>query len=56
MNDLRGRVPDRQVRRGIAVVLSALLVPPGTLLLLRMVPAPRPGGAALALVALAAVH
>ena len=40
MNDLRGRVPDRQVRRGIAVVLSALLVPPGTLLLLlRMVPA-----------------
>jgi hypothetical protein len=39
MNDLRGRAPDRQVRRGIAVVLSALLVPPGTLLLLRMVPA-----------------
>jgi HD-GYP domain-containing protein (c-di-GMP phosphodiesterase class II) len=39
MNDLRGRASDRQVRRGIAVVLSALLVPPGTLLLLRMVPA-----------------
>jgi HD-GYP domain-containing protein (c-di-GMP phosphodiesterase class II) len=39
MNELRGHAPARQVRRGIAVVLSALLVPPGTLLLLRAVPA-----------------
>ena len=40
MNELRDPAPARHVRRGIAVVvLSALLVPPGTLLLLRMVPA-----------------
>jgi hypothetical protein len=38
MNELRGQAPARQVRRGIAVVLTALLVPPGTLLL-RAVPA-----------------
>jgi hypothetical protein len=29
MNDLRGHAPERQARRGIAVVLLALLVPPG---------------------------
>ena len=39
MNDLRAHGPAQAVRRGVAVVLLALLVPPGTLLLLRVVPA-----------------
>jgi hypothetical protein len=39
MNDLRASGSARPVRRGILVVLLALLVPPGTLLLLRAVPA-----------------
>jgi hypothetical protein len=39
MNDLRASVSARPVRRGVLVVLLALLVPPGTLLLLRAVPA-----------------
>ena len=39
MNDLHGQAPARQVRRGVAVVLLALLAPPGTLVLLTMVPA-----------------
>jgi hypothetical protein len=39
MNDLRASGSARPVRRGVLVVLLALLVPPGTLLLLRAVPA-----------------
>jgi HD-GYP domain-containing protein (c-di-GMP phosphodiesterase class II) len=39
MNDLHAQAPARQVRRGVAVVLLALLAPPGTLVLLTMVPA-----------------
>jgi HD-GYP domain-containing protein (c-di-GMP phosphodiesterase class II) len=39
MDDLRAKQAPRPVRRGITVVLLALLVPPGTLLLLRLVPA-----------------
>jgi adenylate cyclase len=39
MNDLRAQAPVRQVRRGVSVVLLALLAPPGTLVLLAMVPA-----------------
>ena len=39
MNDLRASGSARPGRRGILVVLLALLVPPGTLLLLRAVPA-----------------
>ena len=38
MNDVRGHRPARQARRGLAVVLLALLAPQGTLLLLRAVP------------------
>jgi HD-GYP domain-containing protein (c-di-GMP phosphodiesterase class II) len=39
MNDIRAHPPARSARRGIAVVLLALLAPQGTLLLLRAVPA-----------------
>jgi HD-GYP domain-containing protein (c-di-GMP phosphodiesterase class II) len=39
MNDPRASGSARPVRRGVLVVLLALLVPPGTLLLLRAVPA-----------------
>ena len=39
MNDPHAQAPARQVRRGVAVVLLALLAPPGTLVLLAMVPA-----------------
>jgi hypothetical protein len=39
MNDLRASGSARPVRRGILVVLLAVLVPPSTLLLLRAVPA-----------------
>jgi hypothetical protein len=39
MSDLRAQAPVRQVRRGVSVVLLALLAPPGTLVLLAMVPA-----------------
>jgi hypothetical protein len=38
MNDPHAQAPARQVRRGVAVVLLALLAPPGTLVLLAMVP------------------
>jgi HD-GYP domain-containing protein (c-di-GMP phosphodiesterase class II) len=38
MNGLRERASTKPVRRGISVVLLALLMPPGTLLLLRLVP------------------
>jgi len=39
MSDVRTHPSKRQASRGLAVVLLALLVPPGTLLLLRAVPA-----------------
>ena len=39
MNEGGVRVSARPARRGLAVVLGALLAPPGTLLLLRAVPA-----------------
>jgi len=39
MNEGGVRVSARLARRGLAVVLGALLAPPGTLLLLRAVPA-----------------
>jgi hypothetical protein len=38
MSDLGDRAAGRQVRRGVVVVLLALLAPPGTLALLRLVP------------------
>jgi HD-GYP domain-containing protein (c-di-GMP phosphodiesterase class II) len=39
MNDARTPRPAQSTRRGVVIVLLALLVPPGTLLLLRAVPA-----------------
>jgi hypothetical protein len=38
MSDLGDRAAGRQVRRGVAVVVLALLAPPGTLALLTLVP------------------
>jgi hypothetical protein len=38
MSDVRAQPSARSARRGLAVVLGALLAPPGTLLLLRTVP------------------
>jgi hypothetical protein len=38
MSDLGDRAAGRQVRRGVVVVLLALLAPPGTLALLTLVP------------------